>query len=326
MKPTETSLDGMMDIDRLAQMLDFHSVVSNTEALADWLMAQLRPHATRIEQDRLGAIYAWRGESPQVGFFCHLDSVGFMVEEIHEAHVQVVPLGKPATPHYTPIVIQSDTGMVNGTLLVQGADDERTLRVDLWDEAVAAQLQVGDLAAFAPNFRQEAGRIHSRWLDNKLGIWVALEAWLGSDEALFVAMVREEQAPHDAGAVALRLPDLALALVVDITYAASPEGPYMVAQGNGPSLTLRDAMVYDRRWLSAIRRVAERHQIPLQPEITLVGGSDATMLSMFGLPALFIGIPTRYAHSPAEMAHLSDCEAAVALLTATATAFQTGVI
>ncbi|MBA3530857.1 MAG: M20/M25/M40 family metallo-hydrolase [Ardenticatenales bacterium] len=294
-----------MDLNLLVQMMRFNSVVGNEAPLAGWLMEQLRPHATRVEMDRLGNVFAWRGERPQVAIFSHMDSVGFIVEEVKEDHVKVVKLGGPTTPNYTPMIIETDAGAVSGTLLVKDKD----YYIDLWEPDAATKVAVGDVAAFAPNFQTDGKLIHSRWLDNKLGTWVALEAWQAAKNAVFVATVREEHAPAGAGAAALRVQGLELGIVVDITYAASPEGPYIVEWGKGPAVTLRDAQVHDRRWAKAMLQVAKDSDIPAQAEIALSGGSDAMHVSLAGFPAIFVGVPIRYAHTPAEVARLSDCEA-----------------
>ncbi|MDQ4075655.1 MAG: M20/M25/M40 family metallo-hydrolase [Chloroflexota bacterium] len=299
-----------MNLELLERMTRFNAVVGSEHAFGEWLLEQLEPHAARVEMDRLGNVYAWRGESPEVALFCHMDSVGFIVEEVREGHVKVVKMGGPATPEYAPMVVETEQGEVRGTLLV---DDDAYL-IDLWEPGVTEQIQVGDVAAFAPNFWVEDGLIHSRWLDNKLGTWVAFEAWKESERAVFVATVREEHAPPGAASAALQVQGLELAIVVDITYAASPKGPYIVKWGEGPAVTLRDAQVHDRRWAKAMLQVAKEREIPAQIEIALAGGSDARHISMAGFPAIFVGLPIRYAHTPAEVGRLEDCQRAKQLI------------
>lgn len=304
-----------MDIQLLEQMTRFNAVVGNEHPFALWLMEQLRPHATRVEMDRLGNVYAWRGEEPKVAIFSHMDSVGFIVEAVEKTHVKVVRMGYPTVPPYAAMVVESEQGELHGTLLADEKDDKNFL-IDLWDPAAVEKVQVGDVAAFAPNFRfdEEQGLIHSRWLDNKLGVWVAFEAWKAAERAVFVATVREEHGPPGAGVAARSVPGLELALVVDITYSSSPQGPYIVQWGEGPAITLRDAQLYDRRWAKAMLRVAKEQEIPAQAEIATSGGSDAAHVAGAGFPAIFVGLPIRYAHTPAEVTRLKDSESARALI------------
>jgi tetrahedral aminopeptidase len=293
-----------LDLELLEQMLEFNSVVGNEHVLAQWLVGKLEPHASRVEMDRLGNIFAWRGESPAVAISAHLDSVGFLVEEVREDHVKVVKMGSPQISSHMPVIVETEQGVVRGTLVAQDKD----LLIDLWEPETASQVQIGDIAAFAPNFRVDEGRVHSRWLDNKLGLWVAIESWKAAERAIFVGTVREEHSPAGAGAAVQRVPGLELAIVIDITYSSSPEEPYIVSWGKGPTVGLRDAQVYDLRWARAMLQVAKAHEIPAQPEIARSGGTDARHINLAGFPAVFIGLPIRYAHTPAEVARLSDCE------------------
>lgn len=299
-----------MELELLEQMTRFNAVVGNEHPFALWLIEQLRPHATRVEMDRIGNVYAWRGENPQVALFSHMDSIGFIVEAVQEDAVKVVKMGGPSTPAYAPMVVETEQGELRGTLIAEGDN----YQIDLWEPEAAKQVEVGDVAAFAPNFRAEGGLIHSRWLDNKLGVWVAFEAWKETENAIFVATVREEHPPASAGSAARHAQGLELAIVVDITYSSSPQGPYIVEWGKGPAIALRDAQVYDRRWARAMLQVAKENDISAQPEITLSGGTDAMHINSAGFPAVFVGVPIRYAHTPAEVTRLSDSEAAKTLI------------
>ena len=58
------------------------------------------------------------------------------------------------------------------------------------------------------------------------------------------------------------------------------------------------------------------HQIPIQREIMLGGLVDASAIaiSKSGIPTGHVGIPTRYVHSPMEVASKSDVEQGIKLL------------
>lgn len=310
-----------MNLELLEQMTRINAVVGNEQPLAAWLAEQVAAQAGRVEQDRLGNLFAWRGPSPKVAIFCHMDSVGFIVESVHEDHVKVLKLGGPTTPAHTPMVVETAAGeLIPGTLVTE----EKTIRIDLYDPAAVERVRVGDIAAFAPSFRADEERVQGRWLDNRLGCWVALGAWRACDEALFVATVREEHAPPGAGAAARYAEGIEIALVVDITYAASPGAPYMIEWGKGPAVTLRDAQVHDRRWARRLLDLAAEHDLPAQCEIAAGGGSDAMHISRAGIPAIFVGLPIRYAHTPAEIGRLDDCRVALDLITKFVAAYQGG--
>jgi endoglucanase len=67
---------------------------------------------------------------------------------------------------------------------------------------------------------------------------------------------------------------------------------------------------------------AEANGIPYQMEVLRWGATDAMAIQSTrgGVPVGVISIPTRYAHSPSEMAHLGDYDAALRLTVALAQA------
>ena len=67
-----------MDLKLLEQMTRFNAVVGNEYPFNKWLQEQLAPHAVRVEMDRLGNLFAWRGQEPKVALFAHSDSVGLL--------------------------------------------------------------------------------------------------------------------------------------------------------------------------------------------------------------------------------------------------------
>src|SRR5439155_8022023 len=75
-----------------------------------------------------------------------------------------------------------------------------------------------------------------------------------------------------------------------------------------PSLKLRDLFI----------DVAEEEKIPYQFDSVSAGGTDGGrfQLSHNGVPAINIGVPTRYIHSATSMAHLDDINNASRLIAA----------
>jgi endoglucanase len=65
-----------------------------------------------------------------------------------------------------------------------------------------------------------------------------------------------------------------------------------------------------------LRAIAEREGIPYQMEILPFGGTDAggVQRQNGGIPAVTISIPCRYVHTPNEMVHAGDVEAAITLV------------
>ena len=174
------------------------------------------------------------------------------------------------------------------------------------------------------------GRVASRALDNRLGVFVAIEvarrvkeAGGGGGPVAGVAAVQEEIGAHGARVMAYGLePDLAV--VVDVTHASDAPGvdPGELGEhglGSGPVIT-RGAVV-NRAVNDLLDEVAAAEGIECSTEASgRSTGTDADTvhLSRTGVPTAVVSIPLRYMHSPVEMVDLADVEATIKLLTALA--------
>ena len=174
------------------------------------------------------------------------------------------------------------------------------------------------------------GRLASRSLDNRLGVYVALEvarrvheAGGGGGPVAGVAAVQEEIGAHGARAMAFELqPDLAV--VVDVTHATDAPGvePGELGShglGAGPVIT-RGAIV-SRPLNDLLDAAAEAEGIECATEVA--GGAthtdaDSIHLSRAGVPTAVVSIPLRYMHSPVELVELEDVENVIRLITAMA--------
>jgi endoglucanase len=172
------------------------------------------------------------------------------------------------------------------------------------------------------------GRLASRALDNRLGVYVALEvarrvaeAGGGAGPVAGVAAVQEEIGAHGARAMAYGLePDVAI--VVDVTHATDVPGvePGELGEhglGDGPVLT-RGAIV-SARVNQLLDEAAEAEGIAITTEVAgraTHTDADSIHLSRAGVPTAILSIPLRYMHSPVEVVELADVEATIAVITA----------
>jgi putative aminopeptidase FrvX len=198
--------------------------------------------------------------------------------------------------------------------------DEARERVSEGDQVVIAAEPVE-----LPN-----GRVASRSLDNRLGVYVALEvarrvhdAGGGAGPVAGVAAVQEEIGSHGARAMAYGLrPDLAV--VVDVTHATDAPGvePGELGRhglGDGPVIT-RGAIV-SRPLNDLLDAVAAAEGIDCVTEVA--GGAthtdaDTVHMSRTGIPTTIVSIPLRYMHSPVELVELADVDNVIRLIAAMA--------
>ncbi|HUH16109.1 MAG TPA: hypothetical protein VML35_09520, partial [Gaiellaceae bacterium] len=185
-----------------------------------------------IETDAVGNLVARRrADSPLVALFAHLDVIGLAVAHVpDDALIPVHRLGgfRANVAYGQRVEIRTKTGTVNGVVARRVKDDEKVewgqLYVDVGarDGEHARELVApGDpiVLAGAP-LELAHGRIASRSLDNRAGVYVALEALrrIEDVDVAVVAGAQEELGHQGARAAAHRLrPDVAIA--IDVTYA-----------------------------------------------------------------------------------------------------------
>src|SRR5687767_1649785 len=213
-----------------------------------------------IETDAVGNLIARRrgtGDGPLLAIFAHLDVIGLAVAHVpDDALIPVHTLGgwRAAIAYGQRVEIQTANGVVPGVIARRTRDDEKVewdqLYVDVGardgDEARSLVAPGDPLVVAAPPVELAGGRIASRSLDNRAGVYVALEALrrLAADGATpdvaVVAGAHEELGAAGAAAAAHRLrPDVAIA--VDVTYATdvpatSPNKAGDHRLGGGPAI------------------------------------------------------------------------------------------
>jgi endoglucanase len=307
--------------------------------------------ADEVTTDRLGTTVArvnGAGDHPLMAVVGHIDEIALLVSHVSDkGFLHVVQSGgwdaqvlvgqrveiltrdgvvpgvvghKP--PHLTDAEERKKAVQVKNLHVDIGAKDGKQARsmVSPGDQAVIAAEPVE-----LPN-----GRVVSRALDNRLGVFVAIEVARRVKEAggnagpvCGVAAVQEEIGAHGARVMAYGLePDLAV--VVDVTHATDAPGvdPGELGDhglGSGPVIT-RGAIV-SRAVNDLLDEVAQAEGIECTTEATGRGtgtDADAVHFSRGGVPVAVVSIPLRYMHSPVELVDLADVEATISLLTALA--------
>jgi len=307
--------------------------------------------ADEVTVDPMGTSVArvnGRSDHPLLAIVGHVDEIALLVSHISDqGFLHVVQSGgwDPQVLVGQRVQVLTGSGPVTGVIgrkPIHVLDPEerkkavelKGLHVDIGvrdGEEARALVREGDpivIAAEPVDLRGD--RIVSRSLDNRLGIYVALEvarrvseAGGGGGPVAGVAAVQEEIGAHGAVAMAYGLqPDLAV--VVDVTHAT--DAPGVDANelgehglGSGPVIT-RGAVV-SRPLNDLLDEAAESVGIECTTE---AAGSatrtdaDSIHLSRTGVPTAVVSIPLRYMHSPVELVELGDVEATIAVIAAMA--------
>jgi putative aminopeptidase FrvX len=287
-------------------------------------------------------------DHPLLAVVGHVDEIGLLVSHISEkGFLHVVQTGgwDPQILVGQRVEVLTRSGTVAGVVgrkpihVLESEERKKAvelkgLHVDIGvrdqDEARSLVREGDPIVVAAEPVELRADRLVSRALDNRLGVYVALEvarrvseAGGGAGPVAGVAAVQEEIGSPGARTMAYGLePDLAV--VVDVTHATDAPGVSAGelgehGLGTGPVIT-RGAIV-SRPHNDLLDAAAESVGIECTTEAA--GGptrtdADVVHMSRTGIPTAVVSIPLRYMHSPVEMVELADVEAVIAVIAAMA--------
>lgn len=287
-----------------------------------------------IETDSVGNLVARRsGDGPLLALFAHLDVIGAAVAHIAEdGLIAVHQLGnwRANVAYGQRVEIRTRNRAVPGVIARKVKDNEKVewgqLYVDIGarDGAEArALVATGDpMVVDASPLELANGRVASRNLDNRAGVYVALETLRRAEGAhvAVVAAAQEELGAHGAMAAAHGLRP-AVAIAIDVTYATDVPADDPATGGHhtlgGGAAIFRGPAVNPRVFellVEAAREEGIDHTIEAGSKTYT--DADVTFASREGIPTGLVSIPLRNMHSPIEIVQLSDLEACIRVLTA----------
>lgn len=303
-----------------------------------------------VSRDPMGNVYCTKrgtSDSPRVMLDCHLDEVGFLVQNITaQGFIKLIGLGGWWT-HTLPsqrVRIITNQGKVPGIigatpphLLSSNARDKVMKLEDLYVDVGAADreqvmqeygIQLGNPVVPDTSFQplQDPNLLSAKAFDNRVGTALLIETMEQLTEhpnmVLGVGSVQEEVGIRGATTSVVGAdPDIAFVLEgppADDT----PGMPLDMAQGKlgaGPQIRLFDpSMIANPRLSSWVLEVAEAESISHQVAVRRSGGTDGRAIHLHrqGVPTIVIGVPTRYIHSHTSVIHLNDYLAAQSLMIA----------
>jgi endoglucanase len=316
----------------------------------------LKPYADEIRTDVMGNVIAALNPEgkPRVMLAGHCDEIGFMVRYISdEGFVHFSPIGG-VDAHLVPgqkVHIHGKKGPVLGVVgkkaihLMEAEERKKVLQFgQQWIDIGASdrkeaesRIAVGDCVTFATTFDHLNGdMVVARGFDDKMGSFVVAEALrLASQDklkaALFaVSTVQEEVGLRGAATSAFSVaPDAAVA--VDVTHGTDyPDADKKqyghIKLGSGPVLHRGANMNPEvaSRLVAAAKKARLAYQM-----VGVPGGSGtdawAIQLARGGVATGLVSVPLRYMHTPIEVLHLRDLEAAAKLLAAFVADLKPGV-
>ncbi len=238
---------------------------------------------------------------PRTAVYAHIDTIGFTVGYNNE----LIKIGGPKLIDEIELVGLDRKGNEVETELMLIEDPDGNQHPTCVSEE---PLERGTVLTFKPNFRLTEEFVQSPYLDNRLGVWVALRLAETLENGAIVFSTYEEHGGNSVAFCAKYLYEnynMRQVLVSDITWVT--EG---VQHGKGVAISMRDSGVPRKSYLDRIILLAEASGIPFQLEVESAGGSDGTMLqrSELLIDWCFIGAPEDKVHSPDEKVALADID------------------
>ena len=235
---------------------------------------------------------------PRTAIFAHLDSIGFTVKYNNE----IIKIGGPVSNEGIILVGEDSSGKIEGK--IKRKNDKLFIDFNRY-------IDRGTSLTFKMNFREKGNYIQSCYLDNRLGVWNALEQAKKLENGIIVFSSWEEHGGGSIGYLGKFIYEkynVKQALISDITWIT--EG---VNHGKGCAISLRDSGIPRKSYINKILDIIIPSNIPFQLEVEDAGGSDGNSLQKSEYPWdwCFIGAAEDNVHSPDEKVHKEDIRSMV---------------
>lgn len=338
-------------IDLLKSLSQTDGIAGHEHDVKALMHDYLSPVSDEIVEDQLGGIYGKRNAtngSRSLMVTGHLDEVGFIITYIDEnGFIRFTTAGgwwSQVMLSQKVTITTEDGKKIRGIIGSKPpqvlSQKERNQTVDIKEmfidigakdkaEVEALGIEVGNMVTPYSEFETLANDqyITSKAFDNRYGCALAVDVLNNlKDESIDInlysgADVQEEVGLRGAKVAAQTVkPDLALAIDVAISY----DTPGLSGQlsdtklGDGPVGIIMDSSNIGHTGLiKQIKKVAKAHNIPVQWDSTIGGGTDAGSIHVAneGIPTLSLGIALRYMHSNVSVIHTEDYQRSVDLVT-----------
>lgn len=238
---------------------------------------------------------------PRTAVYAHIDNIGFTVRYGN----QLVKIGGPRTEAGYVLTGSDSQGEIECELK-KNEDAELTYEF-------SRQIERGTDLSFKPNWREDDENVQCCYMDNRLGVWTALQLCEKVNDCAIVFSCWEE---HGGGTVPFLSKflwekyQIRKALIADITWITEGVHP-----GKGVVISMRDTGIPRQKFVREIIDHAKKSGVPFQLEVENAGGSDGTELQKQPYPIdwCFIGAAEENVHSPDEKVNKNDISTMVDL-------------
>jgi putative aminopeptidase FrvX len=347
---TDNSLSVLSD--HLRRLTSIPALTGFEDPLVALMRDELAQRSNIVSVDRLGNVLAYFGSGDfTVLIGAHVDEIGLIVRRIApNGYLGVERVGgvpeRVLAGQRVDVLSQSGELIpgVIGTKSHHLTEQEERYRVvpvgqiyidigaESREDARSKGIDVGSPVTYARTFFQSNTRVYTPAIDDRVGCLVLLELadrlqeqQLPVSVVLVASVLEEYNARGIIPAGRVIMPDCMVALDVAVA-CDTPDlvGKTDVQLGGGPTLNTYSfhgrgtlgGVIPAPQLLARFASVAADAGIPVQRNVFFGGLTDASFLQMLGegIPAIEIGIPTRYTHSPIESCDLRDVVATIDLV------------
>ena len=316
----------------LKKLTQITSPSGNEEAICDFIENEIKDYVDEIYRDALGNLIAHKkGEGARVMFDAHTDEIGILATFIEDnGYIRFANLGGVSAYNALYQKVKFLNGIV-GVVAVDASRDDVMKNLKISDlyidigaknrEEAEKKIAIGDAAAFCGDFCDLGDKVVSKALDDRVACYCLIriikEMKSQKNDLYFVFAASEELGLRGAKAAAVSVnPEYAVALDVTSTGDTLGKRKMAVKLGGGAAIKIKDNSILCHPYIKQLMiDTCKKYDIPYQTEVLEFGGTDAGAihLSGAGVATGAISIPTRYIHSPAEMADKGDIEAVINL-------------
>jgi len=292
-----------MDLSLLKQLCSVKGVSGDETRVKEFVLSYVEANKRNwsvqpivVEGDEIQDAILLVFGKPRVAIFSHMDTVGYTVGY----GAELIKIGGPSAE--------------SGAILV-GKDSvsEIECRLEVSEDGTLSYLFHRDIdrgvcLSYKENFIVDQSHVQSPYLDNRLGMFVALRVAETMENGVLAFSCYEEVGGGNAEILARVLYEqyhVKQALICDITWVTSG-----VQHGNGVAISMRDSGIPRRSYLNKIIEIAKSSSIDFQLEVESSGGSDGNALQRSAYPFdwCFIGAAEDNVHSPEEKVAVKDIE------------------
>ena len=292
-----------MDLSLLEELCRIKGVSGDESQIKAFVLSYVESHSSEwavkpvvVQGDHIqDAVLLVFGE-PKVAVFAHMDTVGYSVGY----GSNLIRIGGPSADSDSILVGRDSVSEIECRLNV-GEDGNLSYLYD-------RDIDRGTCLSYKDNLIQDDTYVQSPYLDNRLGMFVALKIAETMENGILAFSCYEETGGGNTEVLARVLYEkyqVRQALICDITWVTTG-----VQHGNGVAISMRDSGIPRKTYLNKIVKIATHANVNFQLEVESSGGSDGNALQRSAYPFdwCFIGAAEDNVHSPEEKVAVKDIE------------------